>query len=322
MSLTTKYLAVTSLAVLLAACGDSSLDKKTGKVLHKEAAQHLYEKDAQFNFNADFLIDVETDNPMLADLKIKLSGAVNNNAQRYELLPEVQAAIFNFKLPILIDGKKNEALFDTSSIVETALLFAPQAKSELLQYKNKFVRFSPENFTIDENEMAEAVAIASETLSIAHGALNEFYQALPESSIEKLALDDKAKQIDAKVLLNIQLDQQQSKALQKHINSYLHNTVTANEKLPTDFKQSFLSALSENQADTGYESSQVMLYLNSKGQIIHEVSAFNYDTEGEKVSISASIDYSNYGQAKFTIQPQQEQIINFTEENMRALQGM
>lgn len=323
MSLTTtKYIAVASLSVLLTACGDSGLDKKSGKVLYQEAAQHLYTKDSQFNFNADFLVDIENENPMLQGLKIKLSGAANNSAQRYELIPEVQAAIFNFKLPMLIDGKKHEALFDTSSVVETALMFAPQAQSELQQYKNKFVRFSPDNFTIDEDDMAQALVVMTEALTIGGGVLNEFYQAVPESSIQKLALDDTAKQLDAKALLSVNLNKRQSKALQEHINTYMYDAVAANKKLPKDFKRGFLEALEENEVDGGYESSESMLYLNAKGQIIHEVSVFNYEIEGEEVSFNATVDYSNYGKANFTLSPKKNQIIDITEENLSAIQDM
>lgn len=322
MSFRAKSLVAASLAVILSACSDSSLENKTGKALYQEAAQQLYADKTQYNFKADFLINADTSNPMLNDLAIKLSGAADNSNRRYEFTPEVQAAIFTFKLPMLLDGKKNEALLDTSSVLDTALLFAPQAQQEIQQYKNKFIRFSPDNFSIEENELAEAMVIVSEVLNIAHGTLNEFYQAIPESSIEKRALDAKAKEIGAKVLLNIKLDQQQSKVLQQHINGYLQSVITANEKLPENFKEEFLSAFNESQNDNGYENSEVMMYLNEKGQVIHEINTMNYEVDGETISIRANIDYSNYGKANFTIQPKPEQIINFTAEHMQALQNL
>lgn len=319
----TKYLVITSLAALLAACGgDSELDKKSVKTLYQEATQQLYAKDAQFNFKADANIDIGIENPFLTDLKIKLTGAVDNNAQRYELVPEVETSIINFKLPVLVDAKKKELLLNPTNIIDTALMFAPQANSELQQYKNKFIRFSTSNFKIDEEDMAKVITVVSETVEIGYGAMNEFTKVLPESSINKMELNEKAKQLNAKAVLQVRLDEQQSKELQQHINTYLYEQVAANQKLPEEFKEGFLQGLLEADSDTGYESSESVLYLNDKGQIIHENDVYNYEIEGEKVSISMTIDYSNYGKASFTINPSENQIIDFTEEKMRSLQRM
>lgn len=319
----TKYLVITSLAALLAACGvDSDLDKKSAKTLYQEATQQLYAKEAQFNFKADAKVDIGIENPFLTDLKVKLSGAVNNNAQRYELIPEVEAAIFNFKLPILVDAKKKDLLLNPTNIIDTALMFAPQANSELQQYKNKFVRFSTKNFEIDEEDMAKVITVVSEVVEMGYATMNEFTKIIPETSIEKIELNEKAKQINAKAILKVRLDEQQSKELQQHINTYLYNQVAENEKLPEEFKEGFMQGLLEANSDTGYESSESVLYLNDKGQIIHENDVFNYEIEGEKVSISMTIDYSNYGKASFTINPSENQIIDFTEEKMRSLQRM
>ena len=319
----TKYFVVAGLAALLAACGgDSELDKKSAKTLYQEATQQLYAKDAQFNFKADANIDIGIENPFLTDLKVKLTGAVDNSAQRYELVPEVEAAIFNFKLPILVDAKKKELLLNPTNIIDTALMFAPQANSELQQYKNKFVRFSTNNFEIDEEDMAKVITVVSEAVEMGYGAMNEFTKVLPESSINKMELNEKAKQLNAKAVLQVRLDEQQSKELQQHINTYLYEQVAANQKLPEEFKEGFLQGLLEADSDTGYESSESVLYLNDKGQIIHENDVYNYEIEGEKVSITMTIDYSNYGKASFTINPSENQIIDFTEEKMRSLQRM
>ncbi len=319
----TKYFVVAGLAALLAACGgDSELDKKSAKTLYQEATQQLYAKDAQFNFKADANIDIGIENPFLTDLKVKLTGAVDNSAQRYELVPEVEAAIFNFKLPILVDAKKKELLLNPTNIIDTALMFAPQANSELQQYKNKFVRFSTNNFEIDEEDMAKVITVVSEAVEMGYGAMNEFTKVLPESSINKMELNEKAKQLNAKAVLQVRLDEQQSKELQQHINTYLYEQVAANQKLPEEFKEGFLQGLLEADSDTGYESSESVLYLNDKGQIIHENDVYNYEIEGEKVSITMTIDYSNYGKASFTINPSANQIIDFTEEKMRSLQRM
>lgn len=319
----TKYLVVAGLAALLAACGgDSELDKKSAKTLYQEATQQLYAKDAQFNFKADANIDIGIENPFLTDLKIKLTGAVDNNAQRYELVPEVETSIINFKLPVLVDAKKKELLLNPTNVIDAALMFAPQANSELQQYKNKFIRFSTSNFKIDEEDMAKVITVVSETVEIGYGAMNEFTKVLPESSINKMELNEKAKQLNAKAVLQVRLDEQQSKELQQHINTYLYEQVAANQKLPEEFKEGFLQGLLEADSDTGYESSESVLYLNDKGQIIHENDVYNYEIEGEKVSISMTIDYSNYGKASFTINPSENQIIDFTEEKMRSLQRM
>lgn len=317
-----KYSVIASATVLLAACGDSALDKKTGAELYQDATQNLYASDAQFNFNANITVDSSIENPLMTDLKVKVSGAVNNTAKRYELIPEVEAAIFNFKLPIAIDGKKNEVLIDTANFIDATLMFVPQARNELQQYKNKFVRFSPNNFEINKDDMATAIIIMSEAAKIGSSTMDEMTRSIPESSIVKLPLDDKAKQLQAKAVLKVSLDRQQGQVLQKQLNTYIYDQVVANEKLPEDFKESFAQALLEADNETGFESSESVMYLNEKGYVVHDSSVMNYDIEGEQVSIGMQVDYSGYGKARFTINPDENQVIEFTEENMRSLQRM
>lgn len=317
-----KHFAVASLALLISACGDSGFDKKTGKTLYQEATQQLYADNAQYNFKADISVDTDAENPMLADLKVKLSGAVDNNAQRYELLPEVEAAVFNLKMPMRIDIKNKELLLDTSHVIDAALMFAPQAKKQLQQYKNKFIRFSPDNFKLYKDDMAEAMLIVSEVVKIGTGAMNEYIKIIPESSIEKLPLDDKAKQLGAKAVLKAKLDREQSQALQQHINTYIRDRVAANDKLSDEIKQNVLEVLVETENDSSYESSEAVIYLDSEGRIIHETNMFNYEAEGEQLNVSMTVNYSNYGKASFTITPDKDQIRNFTEEDMHALQNL
>lgn len=321
-----KYCVVASLAVLITACCDSSSDSgfntKSGKTLYQEATQQLYAGNAQFNFKANISADTDADSPLLKDLKIKLSGAINNVSQRYEVVPEVGAAMFNFKLPMLLDGKNKELLLNTTDFIDAALLFFPKAKNELHLYKNKFIRFSPDNFKIDEKDMAQALIIASEALKIGAGAMNEIIDSLPESSIQKLPLDDKAKALNAKVVLKATLNSQQIQALQKHMNTYIYDSIAANKQLPQEFKQNMSTTLLEADNDAGYQSSESVIYLNEKGQVLHENNVFNYEIEGDKVNISMIVDYSNYGKASFTVSPDKNQITDFTEENIRSLQSM
>lgn len=139
-----KYCVVASLAVLITACCDSSSDSgfntKSGKTLYQEATQQLYAGNAQFNFKANISADTDADSPLLKDLKIKLSGAINNVSQRYEVVPEVGAAMFNFKLPMLLDGKNKELLLNTTDFIDAALLFFPKQKMNYICTKiNLFV---------------------------------------------------------------------------------------------------------------------------------------------------------------------------------------
>ena len=311
---------IAGLAVLLTACSGSDLDNKSAKTLYQEALQQLYAQDTQFNFKANIAVDIDNDNPMLTDLKINIAGAINNTAQHYELIPKVEAAIFNFKLPVFIDGKKPEILLDISNSIDVALLFVPQAQNELKQYRNKFIRFSPDNFDIDEEKMAQAVTIFSQVTKIGYAAIEQYTQAVPESSMEKLALDDKAKQLNAKTVLKLTLDQQQARKIQKHLNNYIYQQVSDNGALPADFKTEFLQALQSDELDSGFKSAESVLYLNDQGQVIHDINTFNYDIEDEPVSISMTVDYSNYDKADFSLSPRQDQIIELNEENIRALE--
>lgn len=315
-----KTLLVGSLAVLLTACGGSELDKKSAKELYQDAAQHLYAKDAQYNFKADLKLDIGIENPFASNAKVRLSGAVNNNVQRYEFLPEIEAGMFNLKLPMLLDVKQQELVLDPSYVIDTIGMFAPQANAEIKQYKNKFVRFSVKNFEVDEADMAETMLVMTEMLGIGYGALNEFSKALPESSIQKGDLDDKAKELGAKTVLHVKLDEQQSKDIQQHINTYFYDQVKASTKLPKDVKKGLMEGFLDSKDESGYGSSESVIYLNEKGQTIRQSDELNIDVEGDKINIAMTIDYSNYGKAAFTVSPSKNDIVDFTEKNMRSLQ--
>lgn len=317
-----KHILMVGLFGLLTACGGSDLDEKSAKTLYQEATQHLYAKDAQFNFKADAAVDVGIENPFLTEMKIKLEGAVDSASKRYELVPEVETPILSFKLPMLVDVKQQEFLVNPSNVIDAALMFAPQANTQLQQFRNKFVRFSPDNFEIDKSDLAEAVSVITEVAALGYLAMDEYTKVVPESSIEKLDLDATAKKHDAKAVLKVKLDKQQSKELQEHINTYLYEKVAENQKLPEEFKQAFMEGLLEASNDSGFESSQSVMYLNDKGQVTHEVSTMNYEVEGDQLSVEMKIDYSNYGNARFSIKPSKSEIVEFTEENVRMLQNM
>lgn len=322
MLLNKKNLLVAGLSTLLVACGGSELDKKPAKVLYQEAVQHLYGQDAQYNFKADALVDIGIDNPFVSGLKINLSGAISNPDLRYELLPEVEAGMFSFKLPMLLDAKNKEILVNPGSVVETAMMFAPQISDSLQEYRNKFVRFSVNNFAMNEDELNQMMSVITELAEAGANAMQEVSQLIPEESIKKLALNDKAKELGAKAVLNVELNEQQSRELQQHVNGYFRDRLAANTQLPEELKQAFMEGLNEVQEDGGYESSASTLYLNDKGLPIHERAVYNYGFDGESVSISVNIDYSSHGKASFTIKPSASQILDFTEEHLNALQSM
>lgn len=322
-----KYFLLACIAVLLTACDDSGLDnsgldKKPGGTLYREATQQLYAQDAQFNFTAHITLNTEAENTTLNELQVKVSGAVNNISQRYELIPEIKAAVFNVKLPILIDRKNKEILLNTRQIVDAALILMPQTKDKLLLYKNRFIRLSPNNFKLNENNMTQAITVASEAVVIGSAVLHELFKSVPEASIQKLELDGKAKQIAAQAVLKVSLDQQQSKILQKHISTYIYHQIATNKELSEELKNELMQTLLTANNNSGYESSESVLYLNKQGQIMHERNVFNYAVNGDKISVRMIIDYSNYHHASFSINPRKNQIIEFTEENMRSLQAM
>lgn len=321
LSLTKKHLMIAGVSVLLTACGGSELDNKSAKTLYQEAVQHLYAKDSQYNFKGEALVDIGVENPFASGLMLKIAGAVDNKQLRYEVLPEIEAGMFNVKLPIKLDINKKELLVNPSSILDTVMMFAPQAAEEAHKYRNKFIRFSPDNFTISKEDMAEVSTVVSELTMIGTQALEQASKNIPEQSIRKLELDDKAKEIGAKVIVNVELDEAQSRALQQQVNQFFRDSVAANTKLPEDFKKAFLEGMDEAQDDAGYESSSSFLYINDKGQPIHERAVFNYGFDGDSVSVSLNMDYLSFGSAKFVINPAASDIVNFTEEDLRALQG-
>lgn len=319
-----KTAAFVAMTTLLTACGggDSGLDKKSAKELFQEASQHFYAPNAQYNFSSVAKIYTTVDNPFTDELKLKINGAIDNKAMRYEIRPEVEAGMINVKLPMLIDIKKQEVMIDPANVVDTIGMFTPDAARDLAKYKGKHVRFSLKNFDVNAKDLEAAMTIISETTKIAVGALNEFNAHIPESSIKKLDLDSKAKELNAKAKIRVDLDAEQSKELQRKVNAYFIAEVQRNEHFPADFKRDFNDAMLENDLmDSGIENTSSVMYLNDKGQVIHSQDTYNFSVENDSVSMTMTTDYSNYGKPEFKVAPKAADIVEFTQQDVAKIRG-
>lgn len=318
-----KMLALAALGVFLSACGgDSALDKKTAKELFQQASSQLYANDAQYNFSSTAKIYTTVENPFTDELKILISGAVDNKSGRYEVNPEIQAGVINVKFPLLVDINKKEIIVNPGNIVDTVGMFVPEAGRQLAAYKGKHVRFSLSNFDIDTADLEMAMQAFSEFVRIGVGAMGEFNKNIPEQSIKKLELDSKAKEINAKAKIRVDLDHAQSKELQRQVNAYFIAEVSKSDSLPQELKQNFVEAMMEvDSVDNGIENSSSIMYLNDKGQLIHGQDTYNFVVEHESASITMSTDYSNYAKPVFKVAPKSGDIIDFTQQDLEQMKG-
>lgn len=315
-----KMAALLAFGVLLTACGGSEPEEKSAKELYQHASKLLYADNARYNFSSDIKISTTVENPFTEGLKLTINGAIDNKELRYELRPEIEAAIISLKMPMLLDAKKKQLILDPSNIVDTIGMFVPDAAQQLAKYKGKHVRFSLSNFDVDTSEMEEVMVVFAELLRIGTGAINQFYTLVPDSSIQKLELDSKAKELKATAKIRVDLDSAQSRELQRQINAYFIAEVEKSEVLPAEFKEDFVEAMHDiDSYDNGVENSSSVMYINAKGQAVHSQETYNFNVDNDSLSMTMATDYSNYDKPEFKIAPKESDIMDITQQDLEQL---
>ena len=317
-----KMAALLALGVLLTACGGAEQEEKSARELYQQASELLYADNARYNFSSDMKIGTTVANPFTEELRLTLNGAIDNKELRYELRPEVEAGVFSVKMPLLLDAGKKQLVLDPSNLVDTVGMFVPDAAQQLAKYRGKHVRFSLSNFDVDSGEMEEVMLVFAELLRIGTGALNQFYTLVPDSSIQKLELDSKAKELKATAKIRVDLDSAQSRELQRQINAYFIAEVEKSQVLPAECKVDFVEAMQDiDSYDNGVENSSSIMYINASGQLVHGQETYNFNVEDESATLIMTTDYSNYGKPEFKIAPKESDIIEITQQELEQFRG-
>lgn len=317
-----KTLLASGLALLLTACGGSDVDKKPAKQIYEEASTHLYADNAQYNFAADVRLDGGEAEPMLANVKITINGAMDNAKGRLEMTPEVKAAMFQVSLPMSLDFKQKQLMFDPATLIEAAQMFAPGDTSALNRYNGKFIRIQPDNFSLDneqKEQLDKALKMLDEGFSLFSQTQQESIALVEDRHFRKLELDDFAKQNKSAAVIHFSMsaeDQlEHSRKVAKLLTSKVENSANFAE-----FKDDVIEVIDDVLGEGAGEAVGTTLYINGKGQITHMKGQSTQNIDGKQLKLDMKIDLSNYGKAKFNIAPKASDIIDLNEEEIMRLQ--
>lgn len=318
---TLKFALPAALALLLTACGQEA-EKKSAKTLYLEGYQQLTAPTAQYNFNADIKLDGGQFEPMLANIKLQLNGAVDMAGKQFEVTPEVKAAMFQIKLPMSIDLKQEHIVIDPADIISAMQMFQPDAASLVERYQNKFVRLKKSSLQLDEEQQQEletAFDAARQIFEIAFDVAEKASQELPESSFQLQDLGE-TKQAEVKTAISLVLSPEQRKDFERAMLSQFRERLQQST-IADEIKAQIIAGLEEAETlDSPNEQVDSIVYLNDKGQVIRVNDRYTYVIEGKQAFMDVNVAFTQYGQAKFSIAPAVADIIDLDEEEIATVQ--
>lgn len=319
---TLKFAVPAALALLLAACGQEA-EKKSAKTLYLEGYQHLTAPTAQYNFNADIKLDGSQFEDMLADVKLSLNGAVDIAGKKFEVTPEVKAAMFQIKLPISLNLKQEHIVIDPADIISAMQMFQPDAAGLVERYKNKFIRLQKSSLKMDEEQQQEldtALTAAGEIFEIAFDVAQKASQDLPENSFQLKDMGDSGKQAGALTAISLVLSAEQRQDFERTVLSQFRQRLQASS-IADEIKQQIIAGLEEAETtDRPHEAVDSIVYLNDKGQVVRVNDRYTYVVEGKQAQMDVNVAFSQYGQAKFVITPAADNIIDIDEDEIALVQ--
>lgn len=318
-----KYILPVALGLLLSACGQET-EKKSAKALYLDGYKHLSSPTAQYNFNADIKLDSIQLESMLPDVKLTLKGAADIGRKKYELIPEVKAAMFQVTLPLSLDIKQQSLVIDPSDIIGVMQMFQPGAAGVVERYRNKFVRMQTASLKLEgeqKEQLDQAVSAIAELLDVALDITQETSRNLPESSFQLQPLDNANKQDGAVTAINLTLTAEQKEALGREMISLFKQRINEKDNLPDELRSAIMSGIEEAEAaEQIHESTDSIVYLNDKGQIIRINDRYTYNADGKQARADINLVLSNYGKAEFSITPNDDQIIELDEQEIATIQ--
>ena len=308
-------------ALLLAGCASplagKSADLATRQVLRENLQHASYNFSGELGFTSLHGSSADDANPQLSytinqvarATKLALSGAVDRDSKRLELIPALRFERRNLQASITLPLELN--LQDFSLLVDPAALdlFVPELYSE----QARFVRFKL------PSDMASKIPLDA-MLKALPGLADEGYGTVDKQVFTLEALDATARQLGASYQLRIAMNPQQESQIALYILDGLIKVIqheAERQGRPDDGKQAastmqLARILLQNSASQMQASRTVShLYANRQGQLLGVNQEITLDTPQLRGLAYLHLRYNNHGKPVFAYQPAASDIIDY-----------
>ena len=321
-----RFLSVLGLGIYLAACSQLPDKNQSAKDLYFDGFRQLRSPQAQFNFNASFKFD-NTVKDLPPDTRITINGAVDNAKQKYELMPEIKAGVIQVRLPLSMDVKEKSLLIDPADLIATLQMAMPEAAPLVERYSGKFVELNLASLDLDEDteQMTESMLQAmDEIVKVAFDAAETAGQEMSESSFQMQPVEKSAHTNGISQAVNLTLDEVQYQAMQVRTRELFLEAIKVSSNINDSLKEPLLQTMQEELADKselgGHGNSTA--YFDNKGRILRLQDSYSALIDGQKTRFSMDVAFSNYGKARFEMQPMADQVIQLDEEEIEMLKEL
>lgn len=294
-----------------------SADLATRQVLRENLQHASYNFSGELGFTSLHGSSTDDGKPQLAytinqvarSTKVAVSGAVDQDSKRLELIPAFRFERRNLQASLTLPLQLN--LQDFSLLVDPAAfnLFLPELYSE----QPRFVRFKlPRN-------MANRIPLDA-MLQALPGLVDEGYGSVDKQVFTLETLDATAHELGASYQLRIAMNPLQESQVVVHIVDGLAKVVqqeAERQGRPEDGKQAaaasqLIRALTQrSSADLQATRTVSHLYANRQGQLLGVNQEIMLDTPQLHGRAYIHLRYSNHGKPVFAYQPGPDDIIDY-----------
>lgn len=294
-----------------------SADQATRQVLRENLQHASYNFSGELGFTSLHGSSADDDKPQLAytinqvarSIKVAVSGAVDQDSKRLELIPAFRFDRRNLQANITLPLQLN--LRDFSLLVDPAAfdLLMPELYSE----KPRFVRFRL------PAEQASKIPLDA-MLQALPGLVDEGYGAVDKQVFTLEPLDATARQLGASYQLRIAMNPLQESQIVVHIVDGLAKVVqqeAERQGRPEDGKQAVAASqlirvlTQRSAADLQATRTVSHLYANRQGQLLGVNQEITLDTPQLHGLAYLHLRYSNHGKPVFAYQPTADDIIDY-----------
>lgn len=292
-------------------------DQATRQVLRENLQHASYNFSGELGFTSLHGSRTDDDKPQLAytinqvarSIKVGVSGAVDQDSKRLELIPTFRFDRRNLQASITLPLQLN--LRDFSLLVDPAAfdLLMPELYSE----KPRFVRFRL------PAEQASKIPLDA-MLQALPGLVDEGYGTVDKQVFTLEPLDATARQLGASYQLRIAMNPLQESQVVVHVVDGLVKVVqqeAERQGRPEDGKQAaaasqLIRVLTQRSATDEQATRTVShLYANRQGQLLGVNQEITLDTPQLHGLAYVHLRYSNHGKPVFTYQPTADNIIDY-----------
>ena len=347
------------LALGLSAC--SSLDGKTPYEMVNVSMQRSLTKDYQYNFASETRVygseydkglqpdskskpsvkerssmagkaaDALKDYPALAYFvangRLNISGAVDWQAEKVELIPELSVHNRNdhsaVRMPILLDGKDMSITADMPTAVPLVLNFMvePALRERLV---HEPIRFA----LADAGKSVQNKPIKTWIKALLF-ASSQAYAGIPAEQFQSLPLDEFAKHSQAKYRIGLAWNQKVQQAYFKAFANHWAREfdrlqkespeANVSEQAYRETRKASLELFEEFVMEEDWQGAifgqAVMrnLYLDGKGRLVGYREYVQINGNKQALNMDTQIKLFNFGRPQFTFQPATGNYITFTE---------